>query len=340
MQALYSKYRPNTFDDVIGQDHISIPLKKGVEEKNFSHAFLFSGTRGTGKTSVARILAREIGTDSNDLYEIDAASHTGVDDMREILESVETLPLSSEYKVYIFDEVHMLSKSAFNALLKTLEEPPHHVVFILATTEPEKVPETIQSRCEVYTFREPNEKILREVVENTAKKEKVKLDKGVSELIAKLGRGSFRDTLSHLQKIISLSTDEIISRDEVENITGIPSSDTVVKWLKAYINGDVTLQGDVISDLSSKQKDAKFFAELLIEKLRIMLLVKIGAIKITDVNSCTDSEVEAMNVMLADNSEGIGSDKLRRLLVAYTEISSSPQPYIPLELAFMESLEG
>lgn len=339
MQALYSKYRPQNFDEVIGQEHISIPLKKGVKEGNFSHAFLFSGTRGTGKTSVARILAQSIGTDSSDLYEIDAASHTGVDDMREILESVETLPLSSEYKVYIFDEVHMLSKSAFNALLKTLEEPPHHVIFILATTEPEKVPETIHSRCEVYTFREPNEKILKEVVESTAKKENVKLDKGVSDLISKLGRGSFRDTLSHLQKVISLSSDDVISREEVEDITGIPSSDTVMNWIKSYITGDVDLQSQVISELSSKQKDDKFFTELLIEKFRILLLLKIGALKIDDLPNCTDSEVEVIGSIIKDNSEGISSDKLRRLLVAYSEISLSPQKYIPLELAFVESLE-
>lgn len=340
MQALYTKYRPNNFDEVIGQDHISIPLKKCVAEKRFSHAFLFSGTRGTGKTSIARILAREIGTDNNDLYEIDAASHTGVDDMREILESVETLPLSSEYKVYIFDEVHMLSPSAFNALLKTLEEPPHHVIFILATTRLDKIPDTIQSRCEVYSFREPNEKILKEVVESTAKKEKVKLDKGVAELIAKLGRGSFRDTLSHLQKIISLSSDEVISRSEVEDITGIPSSDTVMKWLTAYIKSDTSLAGEVISDLSSKQKDAKFFAELLIEKLRIMLLVKIGSIKFDNIDTCGEEEIKVMKDLVDNNGEGIGSDKLRRLLVAYSEISLSPQPYIPLELAFMESLQG
>jgi len=339
MQALYSKYRPQNFDEVIGQDHISVPLKKAVSDNKFSHAFLFSGTRGTGKTSVARILSREIGTDSNDLYEIDAASHTGVDDMREILESVETLPLSSEYKVYILDEVHMLSKSAFNALLKTLEEPPHHAIFILATTEPDKVPETIRSRCEVYTFREPNELILKEVVENISKKEKVKLDKGVSELVAKLGNGSFRDTLSHLQKVISLSDDEIISREEVENITGIPSGDLVMKWLKAYIVQDSELYQEVINDLSSKQKDAKIFTELLIEKFRVMLLVKVGSLKMTDVTFCTDSEIESMNILISENGEGIDSIKLRRLLSAYTEISSSPKPYIPLELAFIESLE-
>src|SRR3989344_3864352 len=169
--ALYRKYRPRTFKDVIGQDHVVKVLLGALELGTISHAYLFSGSRGTGKTSIARIFAREIGTTENDLYEIDAASNTSVDDVRALNESVNTLPFESKYKVYILDEVHMLSKSAFNALLKTLEEPPPHVVFILATTETHKIPETVLSRCEVYTFKNPSQETLKNLTIRSAKKE-------------------------------------------------------------------------------------------------------------------------------------------------------------------------
>src|SRR6478609_6601729 len=162
--VLYRKYRPQTFNDVIGQEHIVKVLKGAVELGNISHAYLFSGSRGTGKTSMARILARAIGTSANDLTELDAASNRGIDDMREIRDSVNTLPFESKYKVYIIDEVHMLTKDAWNAFLKTLEEPPAHVVFILATTELEKVPETVQSRCQVFTFKRPTREGLAKIV--------------------------------------------------------------------------------------------------------------------------------------------------------------------------------
>ncbi len=150
--VLYRKYRPQTFKDVIGQEHVVKVLEGAVKLGNISHAYIFSGSRGTGKTSVARILAREIGTSGNDLYEMDAASNRGIDDVREIRESVNTLPFESKYKIYIIDEVHMLTREAWNAFLKTLEEPPSHVIFIMATTELEKVPETVVSRCQTFAF--------------------------------------------------------------------------------------------------------------------------------------------------------------------------------------------
>src|SRR3989344_6343971 len=149
--VLYRKYRPQKFADVIGQEHIVKVLEGAVALGNISHAYLFSGTRGTGKTSMARILSRAIGTSANDLVEMDAASNRGIDDIRDIRESVNTLPFESKYKVYIIDEVHMLTRDAWNAFLKTLEEPPAHVVFIMATTEIEKVPETVVSRCQTFS---------------------------------------------------------------------------------------------------------------------------------------------------------------------------------------------
>ena len=150
--ALYRKYRPQNFKEVLGQEQVTKVLEGAISLGRIAHAYLFAGSRGTGKTSVARIFAHSIGTVAEDTYEIDAASNTGVDDVRALNESVSVLPFSSKYKVYIIDEVHMLSKSAFNALLKTLEEPPSYVVFILATTELHKIPETILSRCQRYIF--------------------------------------------------------------------------------------------------------------------------------------------------------------------------------------------
>jgi DNA polymerase-3 subunit gamma/tau len=158
--SLYRKYRPSNFDEVLGQEAIVATLQSALKSGNISHAYLFAGSRGTGKTSIARIFAKELGTSPNDIYEIDAASNNGVDEMRELTSGVNTLPFDSKYKVYILDEVHMLSKSSFNALLKTLEEPPAHVIFLLATTELHKVLDTVKSRCQVFEFKKPTIEIL------------------------------------------------------------------------------------------------------------------------------------------------------------------------------------
>src|SRR3990167_2975710 len=203
--ALYRKYRPKNFREVLGQDHIVKVLESSVDTNKVSHAYLFVGSRGTGKTTVASIFAAEIGVSANDMYEIDAASNRGIEDIKELREGVRVLPFDSKYKVFIIDEVHMLSKDAWGALLKTLEEPPKHVIFILATTEFHKVPETIISRCQVFTFRKPSNVILKKRILDISEKEGFELDAGSAELLAILADGSFRDGLGELQKVLNFS---------------------------------------------------------------------------------------------------------------------------------------
>jgi len=219
--ALYRKYRPQTFSEVLDQDHIVTVLKGAIEKKQIPHALLFSGPRGTGKTTLARIFAREIGTAPVDLYELDAASNRGIDDIRELKEAVHTVPYESTYKVYIIDEVHMLTKDAFNALLKTLEEPPAHVVFILATTEEEKLLDTILSRCQVFRFRSPARAVLAKMVTDIAKQEGFTLDSDAADLIAVAADGSFRDALGVTQKVILASHDKVGTADEVAKIMAL-----------------------------------------------------------------------------------------------------------------------
>ncbi|HVB19942.1 MAG TPA: DNA polymerase III subunit gamma/tau, partial [Candidatus Paceibacterota bacterium] len=221
-QSLYRTYRPATFAEVVGQEQVTKPLSDAAKNKKIGHAYLFAGSRGLGKTSVARIFANAIGCTKNDLYEVDAASNNSVEDIRALTEGVYTLPFASPYKVYILDEVHMLSKSAWNAFLKTLEEPPAHAVFILATTELEKVPETVQSRCQVFEFKKPTRAALAKMVAVVAKKEGYALAPDAAELIALLAEGSYRDALSVLQKVFAGAEGKSLSREAVEAATGAP----------------------------------------------------------------------------------------------------------------------
>jgi len=337
-QTLYRKYRPHTFKDVVGQDHIVGPISEALKNKTFSHAYLFSGTRGTGKTSIARIIASELGVSQADLYEIDAASNRGIDDIRELRESVQARPFDSEYKVYIIDEVHMLTKEAFNALLKTLEEPPAHTVFVLATTEFEKLPDTIVSRCETYQFKQPGRRVLADVVKKIAKKEGYSIEQPSAELIALLGNGSFRDSLGILQKVIHSSSDKKISPDEVETIVGAPRGEKVNNCIRALVEGDLSKALELISSLSKNNIDIRVFTDLLLEKIRFILLLrfKAGSFIKDDVS---EEDFVFLEEMSKRENIPIKSETIIRLIDASTMFGIAATPELPLELAFIDIIK-
>jgi DNA polymerase-3 subunit gamma/tau len=331
-EVLYRKYRPSKFSEVVGQDHVVKILEAEAKSGEISHAYLFAGTRGTGKTSIARIFADAIGTSKNDIYEIDAASNTGVDDIRSLNESVFTLPFESKYKVYILDEVHMLSKSANNALLKTLEEPPAHVVFILATTETHRIPETVLSRCEVYNFKKPNQDILKKVVLNIVKKEGLKMDEGSAELIAILGDGSFRDTLGILQKIISYSSDKNISEEEVRLVTGAPQVELLHEVVRSLASKDGASGLDAVKKAVSQNIDMTVFIKLLLQLVRNILLAKFGNISSMK-EDLSNAEFEFVTSMAKEGN--FSSTVLIELLTALDRTSGSYIQSLPLELAII-----
>jgi DNA polymerase-3 subunit gamma/tau len=337
--ALYTKYRPQKFKEVLGQEHITDLLNDAIKNEKISHAYLFIGSRGTGKTSVARILAKEIGTTDNDIYEIDAASNTSVENIRDLNESVTTAPFDSNYKVYILDEVHMLSKSAFNALLKTLEEPPAHAIFVLATTEPHKIPDTVISRCETYTFKTPNREILKKMIKKTAKSEGMNLDNGATDLIAILGDGSFRDTHTILQKLLrieSVTTDSEITVVEVEKATGAPKTQLVNDVVESLVSNNPEKGLSVIREASENNMDAKVFMKLLLEKYRALLLMKVAPTQ-KDLYSGAVSEEDAkfLQGLLEKKGDAINSKKLLDLLEATNQSSKSYLPFLPLEIVLV-----
>jgi len=335
--ALYRKYRPRSFKEVLGQSHVVNALSGALKEGSVGHAYLFYGSRGTGKTSLARIFARALGASDTDIHEIDAASYTGVDHIRSLREEVAVMPFSSSKKVYIVDEVHMLSKSAFNAFLKTLEEPPSHVVFILATTELEKVPDTIQSRCQVFTFKKPTAKAIAEMVTRVAKAEGFTLERTSAELIALLAAGSFRDALSTLQKILASSADKKVSVEEVETITGAPKGELVRRVLSGLAKGEAADALGAVGEAVLANADMEIFTTLLLDRARLALLIRYSAHFAEALTAdLPDSDKVVVEALASDPSSKLNSETLKKLIEAAVATPRSPVPHLPLELAIME----
>lgn len=339
-QVLYRKYRPQVWDEVVGQEHIVSVLSQSIENQSFAHAYLFTGSRGTGKTSVARIFARALGTNPEDIIEIDAASNRGIDDVRVLREAVRVLPFSSPYKVYIIDEVHMMTKDAFNALLKTLEEPPAHVVFVLATTELDKVPETIMSRCQVFSFRKPTEKILASVIEGVAKREKVAIDAEAAALIAFLGDGSFRDTYGILQKVLSASAKRAVTRELVESVTGAPSLQVIRDLYDALVQKDIARAYAVLAHAEEHHVDMMLLAQLLLDTMRYSLMYRYAPDMRERIESAHNEQyIEIIKRGAVEGAEVISSKSILSMITAVERIAYAAIPVLPLELAFLEMTE-
>lgn len=335
--SLYRKYRPQNFNDVVGQDHIVKVLESSIKDGKIAHAYLFSGSRGTGKTSIARIMASALGVSDKDFYEIDAASNNKVEDVREIRDGVSTLPFDSKYKIYVLDEVHMLSKGAFNALLKTLEEPPAHCIFILATTELDKVPETIISRCQTFDFKKPNEVILASVVRGVVKKEGFVIPEESIELIAVLGEGSFRDTLGILQKIISSSNNKKITSEEIESITGAPSSTLVNQFLAALSEKDIASGISVLTTINERNIDPKLYLNLVLIKLRYALMLRYAPdMRSSILEHVSAKDIEFLEDLVARKPDTITSHTLEILLDTYQKLRNSVIPSLPIEIALID----
>lgn len=334
--SLYRTHRPHTFKDVIGQEHITGVLQSAIKDGKVGHAYLFSGGRGLGKTSVARILAREVKCVDTDLYEIDAASNNSVDDIRELTENVYTLPFSSPYKVYILDEAHMLSKGAWNAFLKTLEEPPAHAIFILATTELDKVPDTVRSRCQTFEFKKPTRAILQKYVSTIAKKEGLALDASASDLIAILANGSYRDSLSILERVQSLSKDKTLSRKEVEEATGAPESELLVALLKALHEGSSEKALAVLNRADKNDTDMTLFLALFCDMLRSVLLIRHAKELRTGIEEELGELYATLETIALEADSKITHETLKVMLDATARAKFLPEPVLALELAVYE----
>ncbi len=339
---LYRKYRPKNFDEVLGQDQVVSMLKGAIKAGRVSHAYLFSGPRGTGKTSVARILAKDIGCHEYDLMEIDAASSRGIDEIRTLREGVYTMPLKGKVKVYIIDEVHMLTKEAFNAFLKTLEEPPAHVVFILATTEPQKLPDTVISRCQHYNFRKVPENILRQSILDIAKKEGYKMDEDGAGLIALFADGSFRDSQSLLDQVLNIAQfsdkkspgGERISAEEIRRFLSAPPKKVVEGFIDSILNKNTDLSVETVESVSEKGIDIQLFLKFVLRDIRTLMLLKLAPAKREFLEKLLGKEeVDSLWQKKEKASVQELGFILLSILNAYDATGRAYLPQLPLELA-------
>lgn len=352
--VLARKWRPNQFDEVVGQGHVARTLMNAIEQDRVAHAFLFAGARGVGKTSTARILAKALNCKNGptttpcdeciacteikhgqavDVFEIDGASNRGINEIRELRESVRYAPSRDEYKIYIIDEVHMLTTEAFNALLKTLEEPPPHAKFIFATTEPQKIPVTILSRCQRYDFKRVSQKDIVGHLENICGSEGIAAEKGALQIIARQAAGGVRDALSLLDQIISFSEDEI-TEEQVGEVLGVANRRQLFELSDAVIARDAEGALKVLDDVNRYGYDLGQFAAELVSHFRDLTVIKVvedpGAV--TDL---TESEIETANAQIESAPVNLLHRYFSVMAEATQELARSSFPKLIFEMTLV-----
>jgi len=353
-QALYRKYRPRRWDSVIGQDHIIQTLRNAITGERVGHAYLFAGPRGTGKTTTARLLAKAVNCLNPDpsvrpcdecdhcealnsgrfldLIEIDAASNTSVDDVRDLRDKINFSPNQGRYKVYVIDEVHMLSTAAFNALLKTLEEPPPHAIFILATTEVHKIPATVLSRCQRHEFRRIPVTEIVSKLEELSQEEDIQATPDALTLIARQSTGSLRDAISLLDQLGS--SGEPISLELVQSVLGTATSQMVIELVDALLVCDMGTGLERIHQALDSGSDVRQFARQIVNYLRQMLLIQLGDVDITP----------EMEEQIKGHAGAIETSHLLQVIRLFNKAAvdsrGSWQPALPLEVAFIEACQS
>ncbi len=357
-QALYRKWRPAAFDEVVGQEHVVQTIRHALVSGRTAHAYLFSGPRGTGKTSTARLVAKALNcthpdpaqrpdnTCRNcvavnegrflDLIEIDAASNTGVDNIRDLRDKINFSPSEGQYKVYIIDEVHMLSMGAFNALLKTLEEPPPHAVFILATTETHKVPATVLSRCQRHNFRRIPTAEMVARLQSIVSREGLQVEPAVLEVLARQATGSMRDAISLLDQLAA-SPDEMVTLDATLKVLGTAGGQAAQDLAEALAEQDAARGMDAINALMDDGVDSRQFARQMVDYLRGLMLVRMGNARLVDAGAET---MKAMQQQAGRFEVGALLRAIKAFNAAANDSRSGWLAQLPLELAFVDSLRG
>ncbi len=352
-QALYRKWRPRLWDQVVGQDHVVQTLQNAIRSERVGHAYLFAGPRGTGKTTTARLLAKAVNCLAEspaerpcdrcehcqavnngrflDLIEIDAASNTSVDDVRDLRDKINFAPTQGKYKVYIIDEVHMLSTAAFNALLKTLEEPPPHAIFILATTEIHKIPATVLSRCQRHEFRRIPVKLIVQHLQRLCQQEKVDVDEETLTLIARQATGSLRDAISLLDQLAS--TGGPVRLADAQQVLGTAAGQSVIELVEALLERDAARGLTTIHAALDSGSDPRQFARQVVDYCRNLLLVRLGNGDMIDATPEQQSQ-------MAKHAHGFAVPALLEAIQAFNSAASDQrsawQPALPLEMAFAQ----